>query len=44
LYVIRYVLYGSPELATVAWVCLIDGLRGKTGRPDMSVYRPIAHE
>jgi N-acetylglucosaminyl-diphospho-decaprenol L-rhamnosyltransferase len=41
LYVIRYVLNGCPETAKVALVGLIDGFRGKTGRPDMSAYRPI---
>jgi N-acetylglucosaminyl-diphospho-decaprenol L-rhamnosyltransferase len=41
LYVIRYVLNGCPETAKVALVGLIDGFRGRTGRPDMSAYRPI---
>jgi N-acetylglucosaminyl-diphospho-decaprenol L-rhamnosyltransferase len=44
LYVIRYVLHGSPETARVALVGLIDGVRGKTGRPDMSLYPPAVQE
>jgi GT2 family glycosyltransferase len=40
LYVVRYLLYGSPEIARVALAGLVDGVRGKTGRPDMSAYRP----
>jgi GT2 family glycosyltransferase len=40
LYVVRYVLYGSLKFARVALVGLIDGARGRTGRPDLSAYRP----
>jgi hypothetical protein len=43
LYVIRYA-FASPEIARIAWAGLIDGARGKTGRPDMSKYRPLAHQ
>jgi N-acetylglucosaminyl-diphospho-decaprenol L-rhamnosyltransferase len=42
LYVVRYILYGSPGIARVALAGLIDGARGRTGRPDMSAYRPVA--
>ncbi len=41
---IRDMLNGSPDFARVALVGLIDGARGRTGRPDMLLYRPIAHE
>jgi hypothetical protein len=44
LYVVRYALCASPEIAKVALIGLIDGARGKTGRPDMSAYRPIPRE
>jgi GT2 family glycosyltransferase len=44
LYVLRYLLNGSLEIATVALVGLIDGARGKTGRPDLSVYSPRTNE
>jgi N-acetylglucosaminyl-diphospho-decaprenol L-rhamnosyltransferase len=44
LYVVRYLLYGSPDIARVALTGLIDGARGKTGRPDMAAYRPLARE
>jgi GT2 family glycosyltransferase len=43
-YVVKYALQVSPEIARVALVGLIDGLRGKTGRPDMSAYRPQARD
>lgn len=44
LYVVRYVLHGSPKIAKVALIGLIDGARGRSGRPDMSTYRPAARE
>ena len=44
LYVIRYFLHGSPKIAKVALIGLIDGARGRSGRPDMSTYRPVARE
>jgi GT2 family glycosyltransferase len=44
LYVVRYAFNGSLEIATVALVGLIDGARGKTGRPDLSVYPPRTNE
>jgi N-acetylglucosaminyl-diphospho-decaprenol L-rhamnosyltransferase len=44
LYVVRYVLHGSPKIAKVALIGLIDGARGRSGRPDMSTYRPVARE
>jgi N-acetylglucosaminyl-diphospho-decaprenol L-rhamnosyltransferase len=44
LYVLKYALHSSPEIAKVALVGLIDGFKGKTGRPDMSVYHPLVRE
>ena len=44
LYAVRYFFYGSPEIARVALVGLIDGAKGMTGRPNMSAYRPAAGE
>jgi N-acetylglucosaminyl-diphospho-decaprenol L-rhamnosyltransferase len=44
LYVIRYFLHASPEIAKVALIGLIDGARGKTGRPDMSKYLPLVRQ
>ncbi len=44
LYVARYALKGSLEIASVALVGLVDGARGKAGRPDMVAYRPLANE
>ena len=44
LYVARYAVKVSPETAKVALAGLSDGLRGRTGRPDMSTYRPVARE
>jgi N-acetylglucosaminyl-diphospho-decaprenol L-rhamnosyltransferase len=41
LYISRYLLYGSLESAKVALAGVIDGVKGKTGRPDMSAYRPL---
>jgi GT2 family glycosyltransferase len=41
LYVARYAFYASPEIAKVALIGLIHGASGKTGRPDMSAYRPV---
>lgn len=43
LYVARYALVGSRAIAKVALAGLIDGARGKTGRPDLSIYRPRAN-
>jgi N-acetylglucosaminyl-diphospho-decaprenol L-rhamnosyltransferase len=44
LYVIRYVLHGSLGSARVALVGVMDGVRGKRGRPDMSAYRPLVRK
>jgi GT2 family glycosyltransferase len=41
LYVARYLLYGSLVSTKAALAGVIDGVRGKTGRPDMSVYHPL---
>jgi hypothetical protein len=43
LYVAKYALTGSRAIAKVALDGLIDGARGKTGRPDFAVYRPRAN-
>ena len=43
-YVVKYALGASPETAKVALVGLIDGVRGRTGRPDMSLYPPAIQE
>ncbi len=40
LYVCRYMFYGSPDIARIAFTGLIDGVKGRTGRPDMSAYPP----
>jgi N-acetylglucosaminyl-diphospho-decaprenol L-rhamnosyltransferase len=40
LYVTRYFLLGCPKIAKIALVGLVDGIRGKSGRPDMSKYQP----
>jgi GT2 family glycosyltransferase len=42
LYVLRYVVSGSPGIARVALVGMIDGAKGRTGRPDMSAYPAMA--
>jgi N-acetylglucosaminyl-diphospho-decaprenol L-rhamnosyltransferase len=44
LYVLRYFVRGDPKAAGVALAGLIDGVRGKTGRPDMSAYRAAPSE
>ena len=41
LYVARYLLYGSLVSTKAALAGVVDGVRGKTGRPDMSVYHPV---
>jgi GT2 family glycosyltransferase len=40
LHAIRYVLMGAPLAAKVTLTGLMDGARGKTGRPDASVRLP----
>jgi GT2 family glycosyltransferase len=42
LYMIRYLAYRRPQIAKVAFIGLVDGIKGKTGRPDISVYHPLA--
>jgi N-acetylglucosaminyl-diphospho-decaprenol L-rhamnosyltransferase len=42
LYVVKYLSYGSAKIAKTALIGLIDGARGKTGRPDRSFDRVIA--
>ena len=44
LYAVKYAFYGSPRLVRVALVGLIDGAKGKTGRPDMSAYHPFVQK
>ena len=38
----KYLLYGSPHAAKVAVAGLMDGVRGKTGRPSSEVIRRIS--
>ncbi|MDE5452807.1 glycosyltransferase family 2 protein [Bradyrhizobium sp. CSA112] len=38
LYAIRYVLLGTPSAAKITLKGLIDGAKGKTGRPDSSLW------
>lgn len=40
LYVLRYLVNASPRIAGIALTGLIDGVRGKTGRPDLTRYHP----
>jgi N-acetylglucosaminyl-diphospho-decaprenol L-rhamnosyltransferase len=42
LYLVKPFCFGSARIAWVAFVGLIDGARGKRGRPDMSRYHAIA--
>jgi N-acetylglucosaminyl-diphospho-decaprenol L-rhamnosyltransferase len=37
LYVIRYILIGAPLAAKVTLMGLLDGVKGKTGKPDVSL-------
>jgi GT2 family glycosyltransferase len=44
LYVIGYAFYRSSDTARIALVRPIDEVWSKTGRPDMSAYRPLVSE
>ena len=43
LYAGKFTLYGSPKIARVALLGLIDGAGGKTGAPDHRSSTQLAH-